>query len=248
MIPKFLPQGPAVVIENSMRILVVADTHFGAETELARRGLHIKSNTRERLSRLLRCIEDSDCDLLLLLGDVKHSIPVTSRQEYEEMPWIIDEIRKKIPFKVIPGNHDVGIEKFLNKDELLPKEGSVLDGTGYLHGHTYPSEDLLGKLIVAGHHHPVVCLYDEVGCSLKSHSAFVLAQVNPDILNMKTTRPVSGTRVLFVPAFFELAGGIDVRELKKSGLGPLSRSIDEETAEVFLSDGTYIDNLRSLKR
>ncbi|MDD3977184.1 MAG: hypothetical protein PHI15_03390 [Methanomicrobium sp.] len=63
---------------------------------------------------------------------------------------------------------------------------------------------------------------------------------------MKNSSDVSGTRVLFVPAFFELAGGIDVRELKKSGMGPLSKGIDEDQAEVFLSDGTYINSLSSL--
>lgn len=246
MIPEFIPKGPAVVIENNMRILVVADTHFGAETELARRGLHIKSNSRQRLIRLLECIDDSECEMLLLLGDVKHSIPVTTRQEYAEMPDIISRIREKIPFKVLPGNHDAGIEKFLKEDEILPRDGAIMDGTGYMHGHTFPSEDLLGSLIVAGHHHPVVCLFDEVGCSLKSQPAYLLSRINPGVLNMKTSREISGTRVLFVPAFFELAGGVDVRELLKSGLSPLARSIDEDTAEVFLSDGTYINSLGGL--
>ena len=246
MIPEFLPQGPALVIENDIRVLIAADTHFGAETQLARHGLHIKSNSGERLKRLLACVDESGCDLLLLLGDVKHSIPVTTRQEYFEMPRIIKEIREKIPFKVIPGNHDVGIEKFLESDELLPKEGCVIDGTGYLHGHTYPSEDLLGKLIVTGHAHPVVCLYDEVGCSLKSQPAYVLSGIDAGAFKMKNSCDISGTRVLFVPAFYELAGGMDVRELKKSGLGPLSRGIDEKNAEVFLSDGTYINSLSGL--
>ncbi|WP_348632362.1 metallophosphoesterase [Methanomicrobium sp. W14] len=252
MIPEFLPFGPAFVIENTIRVLVVADTHFGAETGLARHGLHIKSNSSDRLSRLMKCIEVSKCDLLVLLGDVKHSIPVTTRQEYRELPDIIEKIRSKTDFRVLPGNHDVGIEKFLKEGELLPKEGSVIDGTGYMHGHTYPSEDLLGKLIVTGHTHPVLCLYDDVGCSLKSQPAYVLSRIDPKSVRIKTSgvikEKIEKTRVLFVPAFFELAGGIDVREIKKSGLGPLSRCIDEDSAEVFLSDGTYIDSLKGLMR
>ena len=39
---------------------------------------------------------------------------------------------------VMPGNHDIGIERFLDDGELLSKEGALVDGTGYLHGHTYP--------------------------------------------------------------------------------------------------------------
>ena len=271
MIPEFLPQGPALVIENDIRVLVAADCHFGAETELARHGLHIKSSSEERLKRLLSCIDESDCDMLLLLGDVKHSVPVTTRQEYFEMPRIIKKIRERIPFKVMPGNHDVGIERFLNEDELLPKTGYVIDGTGYIHGHTYPSGDLLGRLIVAGHAHPVVCLYDEVGCSLRSQPAYLLSSIDEAVFDGKNyaqknndgKKPgkkksggdntddknknlSSSTRALFVPAFFELAGGMDVRELFKSGLGPLFKAIDEESAEVFLSDGTYINSLGGL--
>ena len=69
---------------------------------------------------------------------------------------------------VTPGNHDIGIERFLHADELLPRNGTVIDGTGYLHGHTYPDPSLSGHLIVAGHHHPSCMPPDEVGCSLRA--------------------------------------------------------------------------------
>lgn len=242
MDPIFLPEGPALIIdEGERRILVVADTHFGAESELGRRGVHIKSNTEKRLSRLLDCIEKSDADLLLLLGDVKNSVPVTSRQEFTEMPGIFSVIRSRIEFRVLPGNHDAGIGRFLREGELLRATGEIIDGTGYMHGHTFPAPELTGGLIVAGHHHPVVHLYDEVGCFMRGIPAFVLAEIDDSALGMKECRP--GTRVLFVPAFFELAGGMDVCELKESGLSPLSRCIIEETADVFLADGTYINTI-----
>jgi len=242
MKPEFLPQGPAFVVEeDDMRILVVADTHFGAESDLKRKGVHIMSNTPERLNRLLECIDISGADLLLLLGDVKHSVPVTSWQEKKEMPEIISAVRSKIELKVLPGNHDAGIELFLREDELLPRTGARINNTGYMHGHTFPAPEITGGLIVVGHHHPVVHLYDEVGCFMRGVPAYVLAEIDEDSLNMKDARP--GTRVLFAPAFFELAGGMDVCELKKSGLSPLSRCIIEETADVFLADGTYIDTI-----
>ncbi|MBN1432519.1 MAG: metallophosphoesterase [Methanomicrobiaceae archaeon] len=242
MKPEFIPKGPAIVIEeDDRRILVVADTHFGAESELKRRGVHIMSNTPERLLRLLECIEVSGADLLLLLGDVKHSVPVTSWQEMKEMPDILTAIRSKIDLKVLPGNHDAGIERFLRDDEILPRNGVMINKTGYMHGHTFPSTDITGGLIIAGHHHPVVNLYDDVGCFMRGAPAFVLAEIDDGSMNMKDCRP--GTRVLFVPAFFELAGGMDVCELKKSGLSPLSRCIIEDTADVFLADGTYINTI-----
>lgn len=245
MMPEFMPEGPALVIEDEgKRILVIADTHFGAESELERRGVHIRSNTPGRLGRLLDCIDASGADLLLLLGDVKHSVPVTSWQEMREMPEILSAVRSRIELKVLPGNHDAGIERFLKEEEILPRNGYIINKTGYMHGHTFPAPELTGGLIVAGHHHPVVHLYDEVGCFMKGVPAFVLAEIDDDCLNMKDNRP--GTRVLFVPAFFELAGGMDVCEIKKSGLSPLSRCIIEETADVFLADGTYVNTIGGL--
>jgi putative SbcD/Mre11-related phosphoesterase len=228
-----------------MRILVVADLHFGAEAEFARRGVHIPSNSTDRMERVCSCIASADPDMLLLLGDVKHSIPLTNRQELRELPDILAAFRRLTEVRVVPGNHDAGLERFLADDELLPKDGAVIDGTGYLHGHTAPADALAGRLLVVGHHHPVVHLHDEVGCALRAHPAYLLAEIDPACFR---EAPAAGpTRALFVPAFFELAGGLDVAQIKTSRMSPLSRCIREEGAEVFLKDGTYIDSLEGLK-
>ncbi|HJK16458.1 MAG TPA: metallophosphoesterase, partial [Methanocorpusculum sp.] len=72
MNPEFYPEGPAILIERNERTLVIADPHFGVETDLHRRGLHFQSGTASRLSRLLAIIEESDPDYLVVLGDLKH--------------------------------------------------------------------------------------------------------------------------------------------------------------------------------
>jgi metallophosphoesterase superfamily enzyme len=247
MNPRFIVPGPALLIERSIKVLVVADPHFGAESGLAHRGVHIGSYSAARFKRLCACIDTAEPDLLVLLGDVKHSIPVTTRQEHAELPGILDALRERVPLRILPGNHDAGIERFCEPGELLRKEGAVIDGTGYLHGHTFPAPDLLGHLLVAGHHHPVVHIYDEVGCALRAHPAYLLAELDEPCLKMKVPAPApDASRVLLVPAFFELAGGLDVREIPASGLSPLSRCIRTDDAEVFLQDGTYIDTLGAL--
>ncbi len=246
MQPFFVRDGPALLVQNSQRVLVVADLHFGAESGYARGGVHIPSNSSARLERLLGCIDDCSPDLLVLLGDVKHSVPLTSRQEYRELPGILDSIRDRVDIRVTPGNHDAGLQRFLNDDELMPVNGAVIDGVGYLHGHTLPDPALLGHLLVIGHHHPVVHLYDDVGCALRSHPAYLLSTLDTACLKQRMPEAATETRVLFVPAFLELAGGMDVCELKKSRLGPISRCIREDDAEVFLDDGTYISTLAAL--
>ena len=165
---EFIGDGPALVIEGEERLLIVADLHFGIEADLRAHGLHFRSRSADRLERLLKVIDRADADALVLLGDVKHSIPSLTRQEFYEMPGILRSIRDRIPLVLFPGNHDIGIERFVRKDELRPKEGAVIDGVGYLHGHMYPSAALSGHLMVVGHHHPLLSLRDDVGCALQA--------------------------------------------------------------------------------
>jgi hypothetical protein len=144
----FLPEGPAVLIENEERVLVIADLHFGIEADLAVHGLHFRSRSRARLDRLVRTIRDADPDRLVLLGDIKHSIPAVTWQEYHELPEILRTLRNLVPLEVFPGNHDIGIERFLKEGELWRKRGGhrMVPGIPWL---TLPAV-LAGHLLVVG--------------------------------------------------------------------------------------------------
>jgi len=244
MQPEFYAEGPAILIERQERILVIADPHFGVEADLHRHGLHFQSATDARMSRLLTIIEQSDPDYLIVLGDLKHMIPYVTYQERIEMPEILQKIRRETTFRLAPGNHDTGLEHYLDKDELLPMNGALIDGTGYFHGHTIPAQELMGHLILCGHHHPVVNIYDDVGCSLRGTPGYLLAEIDPSAWGPV---PVNPTRVLFVPAFYELAGGMDVRLIPGNNISPVANAIQKETAEVFLKDGTYVAPFTELR-
>jgi hypothetical protein len=241
---EFIPDGPALVIENTERLLIVADLHFGIEADLASHGMHFRSHSRERLDRLMQTMDATKPDRLILLGDVKHSIPSLTRQEWAEIPGILDAIRQRIPVLVFPGNHDIGIERFLLPGEIQPKEGAVVDGVAYLHGHTYPAPGLAGHLLVTGHHHPQVSLHDQVGCSLVA-PAFLRAAVDAAALGLGLKGNAGTARALFVPAFNEIAG-YDIVRIAKDPFSPISRCIQQEDAEVILADGTLIGPLAML--
>ena len=113
-----------------------------------------------------------------------------------------------------------------------------------MHGHTIPAPELAGKLILCGHHHPVVNIYDEVGCSLRGTPGYLLAEIDSTALELPETQTT--TRVLLVPAFYELAGGLDVRLIPGNKISPIAKAIRTETAEVFLKDGTYVDTWENL--
>ena len=99
---EFISDGPALVIEGEERLLVVADLHFGIEADLAAHGMHFRSRSPDRLERLLKTIDTADPDRLVLLGDIKHSIPSLTRQEYHEMPGILDTLRDPDPAHHLP--------------------------------------------------------------------------------------------------------------------------------------------------
>ena len=242
---EFIRDGPALVIENTERLLIVADLHFGIEADLAAHGLYFKSHSTERLDRLMRTVDETDPDRLILLGDVKHSIPSLTRQEWAEIPGILDTIRRRIPILVFPGNHDIGIERFLREGELQPKEGAIIDSVAYFHGHTYPAPDLGSHLIVTGHHHPQVSLHDEVGCSLQA-PAYLRAGIDAKALGLKNDEGISSpARALLVPAFNEIAG-YDIVKIARDPFSPISRCMKQDDAEIILADGTYIGPLRML--
>ncbi len=252
---RFIPEGPALLVRNRERILVIADLHIGIEAELRARAWHVGSRTKERLERLMSCIELARPDLLLILGDIKHNLPRTTRQEYHELPEFLERIRSSVPVRIVPGNHDTSISRFIREEETLAKTGALVDGTGYLHGHTALSPDLLGHLIISGHHHPLVSVNDEVGCALRS-PAYLLAALDPGLLGpaVKTKQVLKeplvpdhgSTRVLFMPAFNECAG-FDVLQIIRRPFSPISRAILPGSAEVFLPDGTYLGPAAALE-
>jgi len=194
----------------------------------------------------MKIIDRTDPDALILLGDVKHSIPSVTRQEFYELPKILTSLREQIPLHVFPGNHDIGIERYLGPAEIRPKDGAVIDGVGYLHGHMVPAPSLASHLIIIGHHHPLLSLRDEVGCALQS-PAYLRAGLNTAALGMVAdAEGTIPTRVLFMPSFNEIAG-YDIFRITKSPFSPLSRNMLREDAEIILADGTYIGPLKSLE-
>lgn len=237
----FFPAGPGVQIEEERRILFIADIHMGIEGELQRQGIFLQTRGTDRIQRIIDLLEEADPDLLVILGDVKHRVPGTSWQEFRELPDLFSKLRRRVPFCVTPGNHDPGIEEFLKPQEYLKKEGSLLDQIGVLHGHTIPDPSLSGRLILCGHHHPVVSLHDQVGVALRT-PCYILGEVDNDLFVNPKEDPLDNTRVLMVPSFNELTG-YGIEKTFKAPFSPLSRSLIIETAECLLPDGSYAGDL-----
>jgi len=105
-----------------------------------------------------------------------------------------------------------------------------------------PGPDLAGRLLVIGHHHPLISLKDEVGCALQA-PAYIRAGV--DATRLGYGEPGAGqtpARVLLVPAFNEIAG-YDISKIVNDPFSPISRCMRKDSSEIILADGTYLGPL-----
>lgn len=228
---KFLQGKPALVINGN---LVVADLHNGIEFELFRKGANVPSQTGEKLKRLLGIIKETKPKRLIILGDLKHNVPVTSRQEYEEVPHFLSELLKLVPEIVITkGNHDGGLEKLAPPGVAVADE-FIKGGVGYFHGHKKPSEEMLKqKLIICAHAHPSILLKD---IKANIRQAWVEAKVAG-----------SASRAIIVPSFDTSARGSAVNAAEP--LGPfLKKMVDMGNAEIYLLDGSYLGTVNELRQ
>ena len=185
-------KAPSLIVENTKRCLIISDLHFGIESELNSKGIYIQSHASERRARIFELISRTNPDHLIILGDVKHRIPGTSKQEYRELPYLLEDIRKLVPMTICFGNHDPGLEQFLSPEEIAPATGISIDETSYMHGHTRPAREFAGTLIICGHHHPTIGLHDGIGIGFRT-PCFVLAKLDDDIWHGKENNDENDT-------------------------------------------------------
>lgn len=273
---RLLTPWPALLVEGGERLLVASDLHLGIEYELAKMGINIPFQTERYLGELLGLVREHRPDRLVLLGDVKHGVPITSFQEKREIPLFFNALLDEVDqVDVARGNHDGNIQNLAPEGVVIhPSRGFVVEEgfrVGLLHGHAWPYPGLLGcDLLVMGHNHPTVRLNTPLGVRV-SRRVWVRGVVDPVRVaaavlgqdGIKAEEPletfrerygveVATPQVVIVPTFNDLMGGLPVNsETPKSLLGPLFRSkaVEVDDFDVYLLDGTFlgrVDFLRGL--
>ncbi len=255
---------PAIVVENEHKALVIADIHLGIEAEFRQKGINICSQTEKLLERAIKCVKAAEPDVIILLGDVKHAVPRISFTDRKEVPFFLARLAEYAPVYIVKGNHDGYIDRLLlevtepdwnPKHEIIVKttKGFLFDHVGYTHGHSWPSQDLFAaQYILIGHNHPRIRLVSSssryrsmkpVWIRVKCDYEAVMKQYPELKLNKRTT-----PRVIIMPAFNELCGGVAFNTTKRELLGPVaSKLLRVESMEVYLLDGTYIGKVCDLK-
>ncbi len=159
-----VPDAPAAVADlGGERALVVADYHAGIEAALrGERGVSIESNAAERRERLLELINRTGAGRVVFLGDLMHSIGGPGGAERGEVEVLLESL--PVGATLVPGNHDGGIEEWVEGIEVTPTDGTRIGAVGFAHGHTWPAPEVLdADVVCVGHEHPCARLTDPVG-------------------------------------------------------------------------------------
>ncbi len=231
---------PACIIEDA---LVVADLHMGIENELRSQGLRVPSQRSNMERRLRKLIERTKARRVVVLGDLKHSIPMASWQEYAEVPELVRVIEAEAELVLVKGNHDAGIEQIVPHIKVVDslEIGDVL----LLHGHRRaPRLDY--RRIVVAHNHPAIEFVDEIGGRMRE-KVWLELELKDEAIEELGLR--ESPRITVMPAFNELIEGTPFN-LEPGGQGPILKEelVDIGEARVYLLDGTELGTVTELSQ
>jgi putative SbcD/Mre11-related phosphoesterase len=241
-----LPGRPALTVAaDGIEWLCVGDLHIGLESEMRSKGVHMPSQTERMIAELVELAPAYGG--IIILGDVKHRVPGTSRQELAELPSFFRRLLAAYgKVHVVRGNHDTDISEILPAGvEVHPASGMVMDGIGFVHGHTWPGNEVMAQpLLVMGHNHPAVIFEDGLGNNMSEKCWMRCRFRSGD--GRYLTLP---EEAIIVPPFNRCLGGSPVNLEKPRLLGPLFKNelVDLDDADLYLMDGVYLGKVRDLR-
>ncbi len=250
---------PAVTLDKPKRTLVVSDLHLGFEEELLAQGIKVPPQSWRIIQNIVQLVKRVDASRLIILGDVKHQFKGPSRLEWRMLPRLFDQLCTVVKeIMILPGNHDGGIKKILgDKVVFLPTRGYFVkeEKVGLVHGHVWPSKQLLdAEIIIAGHLHPFIAFHEEAG-TVKRRVWLRMRGSKAALAEKILKKPVKKYRgeitLLIMPSFNDLLSGTTVTNIEEisRGHGPLLRSgiFNLARAEVITIDGANLGYLASLE-
>lgn len=224
---------------------MVADVHLGLGAGPDRPLGPPEGSARTLAEELVRLCRAEGAARLVVAGDVKH--PIVGAPAWLR-PVIFDFFSELlgagVAVDVVPGNHDVGLARWLPREvELAPPSGLVVGRFGIFHGHRWPSPEVLAcRTIVSGHLHPGYRFAPSAEFPDGKHRCWVRVEFAAGTLPAPGTRtPALRSRELIVlPAFHPLAGAESLnRERPARGRSFLyGRFLAQGTARAYLLDGS----------
>ncbi|MDR0887912.1 MAG: metallophosphoesterase [Candidatus Methanoplasma sp.] len=235
---------PALTVDE---YLVIGDLHIGLESHLKAKGYHIISHTGDMFDAVSEAA-GTFSSKLIVIGDIKDSVPGSTKQEYREIPNFFDRLLERFDsVDVVRGNHDTNIEEFLpGRVNIHPASGFKVEDVGFIHGHTWPSKEVMrSETLIMGHDHPSVMFRDGVGRQV-TEPCWVRGRFLGTTTEKYEELP---ERFIIVPAFNRMLGGSPVNIIGEPLLGPIMGGglLDLDNATVHLLDGIDLGKISDLR-
>jgi hypothetical protein len=163
----------------------------------------------------------------------------------------VERVTARVPVTLVRGNHDGGIaEAFGDRIEVTDGTGVRLGRVGFVHGHTWPSREVVeSDVVCAAHEHPAVRLEDSVGGGRKER-AWLRGPMTPDPFAEQLGLDAAdldwkAPELVVFPAFNDRSGGTWVNVEGQGFLSPfLPAGVFD--ADAYLLDGTRLGPYRSV--
>lgn len=195
-------------LDNSLlinnEILVLSDFHIGYEEYLFGKLIPIRAQIDEiikNLDNIFNLLDKEKIKIkeIIILGDLKHEFGEISDSEWRETLLIIDYFLKKSKkIILIKGNHDNILGPIAKKREVELKDYYKIGDICFLHGDKMHKECIDSKIIIMGHLHPAITLYDSY--KKEKFKCFLSGKW-------------SGMQVIVIPSFVPLVFGYDLKNL-----------------------------------
>ncbi|MFH2107019.1 MAG: metallophosphoesterase [Candidatus Micrarchaeota archaeon] len=235
---RFLYEEPAICHKGA---LIIGDTHFGIEDKMARKGIRQNDISVMLADKIKFLIKKTNSNKLIILGDVKDnilSVDETTRKILSGLSDVVEVI-------VVKGNHDGGIEAAPNI-KVIPPAGFVYEGLGLIHGHAFPSEELMQcDYLISAHQHIQFDFHDRN----KTHVRKIWAVLNANKEAISKRYGIFNEKIklILMPSFNVLVG----KSLKHPGdehLGPLfeNKLFKWEHAILYGMDGVCFGELKNI--
>ena len=183
-------------------------------------------------------IRSENVDSIILLGDIKSSIQHIAKNEWNDIPYFFDEIKKISNVILVPGNHDANIDKLVPKEvSMISSKGLIIDDVLFTHGHTMPSENFSGvNTIVMGHIHPIFFQEDSL---VNGQRVWISLRTKKNLLFPSSTGEIE---IMVIPSFNPYFYVTQKRHYKKS-ISPIIEKIKNESiGKIITLNGTIIGN------
>ncbi len=259
----------ALVLRGETKVvLLLSDIHLGFEVELDERGVSFPPQHPQILERILQLKEKYSAQVLYIIGDVKHTISADSHFNWQIIPEFMEDLSSRIKTIVVPGNHDGNLEALLPRSVILTDvHGTIFqdgeDTVGLIHGHAWPSSEVLNtRIMVKGHNHPTLrnirrVAAPEIGRSERIRSSGVMPVILRSIMNkncvrmnigLDATDDAEGT-LITLPSFNVLFGGVPINRPETELYGPLfeNRCVNLLGSEVFSIQGIFLGTVEALR-